>query len=793
MVIGKRIRVRGVVQGVGFRPTVWHLAGQYELTGLVLNDGEGVLIDVWGTASRLDEFVTALHQDSPPLARIDSIEQQPLDTPAATGFLIVESQHSGSHTGIVADAASCQPCISESLDTDNRRYRYPFTNCTHCGPRLTIIDGIPYDRASTSMAEFILCSHCKTEYDNPADRRFHAQPNACPVCGPKVWLHPAIENSNAIDDLDECCSLLKQGHILAIKGLGGFHLACDATNIEAVDELRARKHRYAKPFALMARDIEVIRQYCEVDDIEADLLLSSEAPIVLLDVKPDGSSSSGIASAVAPGLAALGFMLPYTPLHHLILRSIDFPLVMTSGNQSDVPQCIDNNNAIEKLDTIADYWLLHDRDIRNRVDDSVTRVVLGEKRLMRRARGYAPASLPLPPGFEQSPDVLALGGELKNTFCMVKDGRVILSQHMGDLENTSTYIDYKKNLELYKLLFDHQPTALVIDAHPEYLSNKLGHQQAETKGLPLLKVQHHHAHIAACLAENAWPLDAGKVLGIALDGLGFGDDGSIWGGEFLHADYLDSRRLASLKPVALLGGSQAMREPWRNTYAHLVAAMDWQELSIKYAGLELLSFLNRKPLTTLNTMLEKQLNCPFASSAGRLFDAVAGAIGICRDKVFYEGQAAIEMEALLSDKLLKEQENKAYPFVIKPTLSHELPVLEPTLMWSSLLDDLQLNVPADKMATRFHLGLADGISKMVNNLCKKRELDKIDTVVLSGGVFQNRVLFERVHQRLVTEGYRVLSHSRVPANDGGIALGQAVVALARMLGSENDVLPHHQK
>ncbi len=782
MATGRRIRVRGVVQGVGFRPTVWRLARQHGLTGQVLNDGEGVLIDAWGAAAQLDKFITALNREPPPLARIDRIEQQGLDAPAAADFLIVESRQGDSQTGVVADAASCPSCIAESLDPADRRFRYPFSNCTHCGPRLSIIDGIPYDRANTSMAKFTLCDRCREEYKNPADRRFHAQPNACPVCGPKAWLDPAAGESTAIDDLEACCSLLQQGAILAIKGLGGFHLACDATNVVTVARLREEKHRYAKPFALMARDLDVIEQYCKVGPVEAQLLGSVEAPIVLLDAKPDCGDAPPIAAAVAPGLKVFGFMLPYTPLHHLILQAMDFPLVMTSGNQSDVPQCIDNNDAREQLDGIADYWLLHDRDIRNRVDDSVARVVGGQPRLLRRARGFAPASLPLPPGFEPASGLLALGGELKNTFCMVKGGQAILSQHMGDLENASTYMDYKKNLKLYRLLFDHQPGTLVIDAHPEYLSSKRGHQLAEAESLPLMEVQHHHAHIAACLAENAWPLDGGKVLGIALDGLGFGEDGQLWGGEFLLADYAGFQRLARFKPVALPGGAQAMREPWRNTYSHLKAAMEWQEFSTEFAGLELCEFLENKPLAILDTMLDRQINSPLASSAGRLFDAVAGAVGLCRDKVFYEGQAAIELEALVNHELLDEQEKQAYPFGINTAPGEELPFIDPTEMWHMLCRDLQQNTAIEVISARFHLGLAAGISKMVNHLCHEGGARHIETVVLSGGVFQNRALFERVGKLLENDAWRVLSHAKVPANDGGIALGQAVVALARIAG-----------
>ncbi len=779
MIIGRQIRVRGVVQGVGFRPTVWHLARHCGLTGQIFNDGEGVLIDVWGTEPQLDHFVTSINNKCPPLARIDSIEQVLLNGEAATDFRIIESRQSMTHTAIAADAASCQACSDEIVDSNNLRYRYPFTNCTHCGPRLSIINGVPYDRAKTSMVKFTLCPECQAEYDNPADRRFHAQPNACPVCGPEVWLEPPVKNATAKDDIDIASKLLQQGYILAIKGIGGFHLACNATDADAVARLRERKQRYGKPFALMGRDLENIRQYCKVDNTEAKLLTSVTAPIVLLDIKPNSFQCSAIAPTVAPGISVLGFMLPYTPLHQLLLQAIDFPIVMTSGNQSDVPQSIENKDALHKLEGIADFWLLHNRDIVNRVDDSVVRVIDGITRILRRARGYAPASFILPTGFEQAPELLAFGGELKNTFCMIKDGQAILSQHMGDLEDVSTNKDYQKNLKLYQHLFDLKPTALVIDAHPEYLSSKIGLKSAESLKLPLLKIQHHHAHIAACLAENNWPLSGSKVLGIALDGLGFGADGSLWGGEFMVADYYSYQRHASFKAVALLGGRKAMREPWRNTYSHLMAAMEWDELSTKYNDLELMSFLKQKPLTTLNTMLDKQLNTPLASSCGRLFDAVAGAIDICRNEVFYEGQAAMEMEALVTEQLLLEQEDSAYDFYIKTDAVQ--PYLETEKMWQSLLFDLQNKTSSNIIATRFHIGLAKGLCKMVHHICSAENNHKIDTVVISGGVFQNRVLFKQTSQQLKAAGFHILSHSQVPANDGGIALGQAVVALAQLL------------
>jgi len=772
---GCKIRVRGLVQGVGFRPTVWRLAHQNQITGNVLNDGEGVLVEAWGDNLQLGKFIADLKAECPPLARIDSIEQSPLEGTAAKQFEIVQSRQSETQTGIVADAATCSSCINDTQDPKNRRYRYPFTNCTHCGPRLTIINGIPYDRAKTSMASFKLCDHCQKEYEDPADRRFHAQPNACPVCGPKVWLAPDSEISGAADTIDAAAKLLQQGKILAIKGLGGFHLACDATNHNAVSLLRKRKHRYKKPFALMARDLDIIRNYCNINSEEIRLLQSVEAPIVLLE----STSSSEISCEVAPELKNLGFMLPYTPLHHLLMQNLNFPVVMTSGNMSDIPQCTDNKQAENQLSDIADFYLLNDRDIRNRVDDSVARVVADKVRILRRARGYAPATISLPPGFNKKTEVLAFGAELKNTFCMVKNGQAILSQHMGDLENTETLFDYKKNLQLYQLMFDHKPSVLAVDKHPEYLSTKVGHEMAKTSELALLEVQHHHAHVTACLAENNWPLDGGKVLGVVLDGLGLGNDGTIWGGEFLLADYYEADRLGSLSTISLLGGTQAMLEPWRNTFSHLISIMDWVDLENKFQHLELISYLKQKPVQNLIQMRNKGLNSPLASSTGRLFDAVAGAIGICRDKQFYEGQAAIELEGLVTKALITETMDNPYTFTVDKHAEQAIPRLNPEKMWLELLDDLGTGVPKAVISSKFHLGLAKGIVAMVDYICIQSERSEIKTIALSGGVFQNRVLFEQVSKVLLKKHYQVLTHANIPANDGGIALGQAVIALAQ--------------
>ncbi len=784
-VYAERIRVRGLVQGVGFRPTVWRLARRLGLAGSVRNDGDGVLIEAVGEPDALDALVDALHAERPPLARIDAIERTPLsEPPAGDGFEIVASAATTPHTGVVPDAAACPACVEETLSPFSRRYRYPFTNCTHCGPRLSIVRAIPYDRANTAMAAFTMCPECQAEYEDPADRRFHAQPNACHACGPRVWLERSdghafcTENLTQLDDLDAACTLLQRGEILAVKGLGGFHLACDATNAEAVARLRERKQRLDKPFALMARDLDIVRRYCELDAAEEALLRSPQAPIVILDAR----SGTDLAPAVAPGQRTLGFMLPYTPLHHLLLRRMDRPVVMTSGNLSEEPQCIDNADAKRRLGGIADWLLLHDRDIVNRVDDSVVRIMDGAPRLLRRARGYAPAPLPLPPGFEDAPPLLALGGELKNTFCLLQDGQAILSQHMGDLEDAATWADFRRNLALYADLFQHRPQAIAVDLHPEYLSAKLGRDRAAQDGLPLYEIQHHHAHVAACLADNGWPLAAGPVLGVALDGLGYGSDGALWGGEFLRADYRDFERLGTFKPVALLGGARAMREPWRNLYAHLMAEMGWARYRMNYGELALTEFLEALPRPTLDAMLKTGTHAPPASSCGRLFDAVAAAMGICRERVSYEGQAAIELEACIDPRTLHEEDDAlAWPFGIPRLRGSGLPYIEPLAMWQALLGDLILDTPRGVMAARFHKGLVRAIVHMVRKLTTADGERVLDTVVLTGGVFQNRTLLEQVAARLRAEGYRVLTHRQVPANDGGLSLGQAVIAAARLL------------
>ncbi len=781
--MGEAIRVRGLVQGVGFRPTVWRLARAHGLAGDVCNDGEGVLIRVWpgpeAPSDIIDQFCANLRSRCPPLARIDAIERVVLDAdPAQPGFSIQASNPTRVRTGLVPDAATCDDCAREIQDRRDRRYRYPFTNCTHCGPRLSIVRAIPYDRANTSMAAFPLCPACVAEYGDPADRRFHAQPNACPVCGPRLWL--ADRNGTeldsgargTIDAIDLASRLLAEGKILAIKGIGGFHLACDAANDAVVAELRRRKRRCQKPFALMARDLEIIRRYCRVSDAEANHLEGPPAPIVLLDRLPSGPGI--LAPGIAPGQGTLGFMLPYSPLHRLLLADWERPLVMTSGNLSEEPQCIDNADAMERLGGLADFALLHNRPIVNRADDSVVRMMDGDLRLLRRARGYAPAPIPLPPGFASAPQVLALGGELKNTACLLKDGQAILTQHLGDLEDARTAREYQRTLDLYQALFQHRPRVLAVDLHPDYRSTLIGRDRAAREGLPLVSVQHHHAHIAAVLADNGRSLDAGPVLGIALDGLGYGPDGTLWGGEFLIADYRHYWRQAWLRPTPMPGGTQAILEPWRNLLAQIDSSLGWEAFEQHWSCLEVTRRLAERPLGVLRTMLARGLNSPLSSSAGRLCDAVAAALGLGGETITYEGQAAIELEALAATAMADA--GPGYPFAVTSTGEGRL--LDPAPLWSALFADLAAGTATARIAARFHLGLCDALASLAGQIAAEAGLDH---VALSGGVFQNRLILEGLCERLRALDLNPLTHHRVPANDGGLSLGQAAVAAALSL------------
>jgi hydrogenase maturation protein HypF len=777
------IRVRGRVQGVGFRPTVWRLARALRLSGEVLNDGEGVLIRVRGDEAAITRLLVRLRHESPPLARIDRIESRYVAAAVLPGFRIVESQSNDIRTEIAPDAAVCTACAAEIFDPYQRRFRYAFTTCTHCGPRLSIATHIPYDRATTTMARFAICAACRSEYDDPADRRFHTEAIACHVCGPKPKLvrcdgrAVTFASYSMLDDCDAVCTLLQRGHIVAIKGIGGYQLACDATNEEAVLRLRGAKRRASKPLPLMARDIEIIRRYCSPDGEEMHALTGPAGPIVLLP-----ATGQKLPDAVAPGLGIFGFMLPTTPLHLLVLRRMNRPVIMTSGNISDEPQIIDDREALTRLGGIAEFALIHDRPIAMRLDDSVVRVMDGAARILRRGRGFAPAAIALPKGFAGAAELLAVGGDLKSAFCLLKGGKAVLSQHVGDLGDVTTYDDYLLGVQRLTALFAHVPAATAVDRHPEYRSTEF----ARARGIPMIEVQHHHAHVAACLVENGHRIDAPPVLGVVLDGLGWGDDETIWGGEFLLADYRIAKRLATFKPVAMPGGDAAAREPWRSLYAHLTAEMSWAELTMSFAELEIYGMLNAGPRATLDAMIRSRINASKASSCGRLFDAMAAALGICNDGQGYEGEAATKLEALVcQDTLLREDEELAYPFTTPNLPGLHIPYVEPLAMWRAVLGDLILRTSPGVIAARFHKGLAKVIATMAEQLARRQESDesRFDTVALSGGCFQNKVLLEQTASRLRSAGFTVFSHALVPSNDGGLALGQAAVAAAILLAT----------
>jgi hydrogenase maturation protein HypF len=776
-IVGAEFRVRGLVQGVGFRPTVWRLATARQLMGEVLNDGDGVLIRAWGTASSLCDFETALTLEAPPLAHVVSVERRALlENSHATGFRIAESEKSRITTGVVADAATCSDCLKEVFNPADRRYRYPFTNCTHCGPRLSIVRAVPYDRAVTSMSSFEMCDDCSREYRDPADRRFHAEPNACPVCGPKVWLErpdgSALSMPEGQDVIVKAAAQITDGTIVAIKGIGGFHLACDAQNEAAVCRLRQRKRRYDKPFALMARDVDAVRRFAEVNDEEAALLASRHAPIVLLRRLPGHST---LAPGVAPGQTALGFILPYTPLHHILMRELDGPVVLTSGNVSDEPQCVSNKRARADLSGIADILLMHDREIVNRLDDSVVSHVAGDACVIRRARGYAPEPILLPRSLHGGMRVLAMGAELKSTFCLAGDGRAVLSQHVGDLDNPATHSDYRAALRLYREIFSFDPDVIAIDKHPDYMSSKWGRALAEETGARLMEVQHHHAHIAAVLAEHGRDRADGAVQGVVLDGLGMGDGGELWGGEFLRADYARYERLAAFDAVPLIGGDKAAREPWRNAFAHVHRAFGWAAFEAGYPDNAFTNFMRLRQTGVLLRMIETGLNAPEASSAGRLFDAVAAVLGLCTERVTYEGQAAIALEAAAQS--FGDVHVAGYPVAVRG--GQPLRILWRPY-WEALLGDLSTGVDRGLIAMRAHQGVAQAVINVTLSLCSDRG---VCTSVLSGGVFQNRILHQSVVAGLRAKGLEVLMPCAISTNDGGISLGQAAVASALVSGA----------
>ncbi len=765
--VGERIRLHGVVQGVGLRPLVWRFAQQLGLAGSVRNDGQGVVIEVHGDSAAIEQLVVQLSAQLPPLARLDAITRESLAAaPVATGFEILSSGDGPTvATQIPPDAATCTECLHEIMTPGHRRYRYPFTSCTHCGPRFSIIEQLPYDRAHTSLAPFAMCAACQAEYDAPADRRFHAQTNACPVCGPQLWLQRRDgQRVEAVDVIEAAAALLLKGQIIAFKGDGGFHLACDAGDEEAVQRLRQRKQRPHKPLALLARDVAMVARYAQLDD-SIDVLRSVAAPIVLL-----AQHGEALAASVAPGQSCLGFALASTPLQHLLMAALPRPLVWTSANVSVDAPCIDNAAALSTLSEIADFYVLHDRAIANRLDDSVIDMRGGQPLMLRRARGYAPAGWALPAGFEHAPPVLAMGADLKATFCLLQSGKALLSPHIGDLQNATVLDDYRRQLARYQALYPQPPALIAVDRHPHYQSHVLGHALAQARQIPCVEVQHHHAHVAAVMAEHGVPLYGPPVLGVVLDGLGMGDDGQLWGGEFLLADYRGYRRLAALDAVPLLGGAQAMRQPWRNTVAQLLHCFEWSTINDQFGALPLFDYLNSKPIAQLQTMQQQGINSPACSSAGRLFDAVAAALDVCREQQTYEGQAAMALEALAAST----SETEAYPFEWVSRDGIERLCWRP--MWSALLQDLHQGVAWPLIAARFHHTLAEAVVTMVHGLCRIHEVDR---VVLGGGVLSNRLLRGALQRRLSAQGLEVLLPAQLPAGDGAVALGQAVVAAAQ--------------
>ena len=833
-----RVVIRGAVQGVGFRPFVYRLATEMALPGWVINSSQGVFIEVEGASAQLDEFLRRVEHEKPPRSFIQSLESSFLDPLGFTGFEIRHSEETGVKTALVLpDMATCPDCLHDISDPANRRYQYPFTNCTNCGPRYSIIEALPYDRPNTSMKAFALCDDCRAEYENPLDRRFHAQPNACPKCGPhlELWDREGRVLATHHDALLQAAEAIRRGQLVAVKGLGGFHLVVDARNEASVRRLRQRKHREEKPLALMAPSLESVKELCLVSAQEERLLLSPESPIVLLQRRSAGiepaptnvQSDQPVAPTVlAPSVApppnpSLGVMLPYTPLHHLLMRELGFPIVATSGNLSDEPICIDEHEALERLHDIADIFLVHNRPIVRHVDDSIVRVVLGREMVQRRARGYAPLPVMVKedegrktkdepgqkPGFlTQSPpstsivnrqsSILAVGAHLKNSVAITVGQNVFISQHIGDLETPQAFDAFRRVIADLSKLYDFHPTAIACDLHPDYMSTHYARELAAQSDppLPVITVQHHFAHIASCMAENDI---TGRALGVSWDGTGYGTDGTIWGGEFLLTETPGTfARVGHLRTFRLPGGDKAVREPRRIALGLLYELFG--DATFSKTNLPPLIDTTNAERSIIRQMLRQKLNAPVTSSAGRLFDAVAALIGL-RQRVNFEGQAAMDLEFAaettnteeiydfrIDDLRLRTDpalESSIVNHQSSMTVSSESPIPNPQspliIDWApailAILADAQAGVASGEIAAKFHNTLAQVIVKMAERVGEQR-------VVLSGGVFQNKYLLERAVRQLQAAGFHPYWHQRVPSNDGGIALGQAVVAMCQLSG-----------
>ena len=760
------IVVHGIVQGVGFRPFVYRLAHEEHLSGFISNDTGGVTVEIEGSPHHLDAFLARLRTETPPLARIDSVEARDLPPLGDTTFRILASAVLGRvSTGIPADAATCPDCLRELLDLADRRYRYPFLNCTNCGPRFTITSRIPYDRPQTAMASFPMCPACQAEYDDPTNRRFHAQPNACWQCGPQVSLTNSLGEILPVEDpIEACIDRLATGEILAIKGIGGFHLSVDATNQAAVQRLRARKHRYGKPLAVMLKDLAAARRICALTHEEEALLATSARPIVIARKQPE----SQIAQAVAPGIPWLGVFLPYAPLQHLLFASGKVSaLVMTSANLSEEPIAIDNSEAIKRLCGIANAFLMHNREILQRCDDSVAAIVDGAPQLLRRARGYVPLGIPIS---IDAPPLLAVGGHLKNAFAIARGNFAYQSQHLGDLENLTGLQFFEESLAHLMHTFEIEPQAVAHDLHPGYLSTSWARKWATDRNLPLVAVQHHHAHIAACMAEHNL---AGPVIGLALDGTGYGTDGRIWGGEVFIAKLSSFQRWAHLEYIPMPGGDAAVKEPWRMALGALHAA------GFDVESDQIVRLLGAQPVEVrvLKRMIDRRINSPITSSLGRLFDAVA-AVVLNRRVVDYEAQAAIELEGIAIDERDKFERGNYVPELHGPEDGADsVNTIRTGKMWKAILDDLWRGVPASRISARFHAGIAEGFLNAAGNL---RIETGINTITLSGGCMANRRLARLLRAALEEEGFQVFQHRQVSPGDGGLSYGQAVVAASML-------------
>jgi hydrogenase maturation protein HypF len=754
---GLKLEVYGVVQGVGFRPFIYRIARDNGLYGWVRNTSGSVEIIIEGEEEAIQVFLKQLKYEAPPICHIENLKISRQSVVGYRDFKIESSQTlEGRYQLISPDMATCKACLEEIMNPKDRRYRYPFTNCTVCGPRFTIIKEIPYDRSRTTMARFVMCPLCQQEYEDLTNRRFHAQPNACPVCGPHLEL--VDKKGNVITKNDDAiilaCKLLLEGNILAIKGLGGFLLACDATSDEAVALLRQRKQRPKKPLAVMFNNLQEARKHCYITNEEEELLTAAQSPIVLAR----WLENSQLSKLVAPNLKYQGIMLPYTPLHHLLLNGMKIPLVMTSGNLSEEPIIKDNDEALRRLGSIVDYYLLHDRDIYARYDDSVVMVV-DKPQIIRRARGYAPSPIHLP---YKSRKLLACGGELKNTFCLAQDGYAFISQHIADMENLETLEHFSKTIELYKNIFSIEPEIVAHDLHPDYLSTNYARDIAKLKPeVKVMPIQHHHAHIVSCMVENKV---SEPVIGIAFDGTGYGSDGRIWGGEFLIADYKRFERVGHLEYLPLPGGDTAIKKPYRTAISYIYRLLGEQSLDY----IPFIQGVDEEELIILKQQIDNGVNVPLTSSCGRLFDAVAALINL-RSEVDYEAQAAIELEMVAMD--IRENYVNGYPFsIIRVNGSYTIGIKE-TLF--TIVSDLKKGVTQSEIAYRFHLTVA----KMITDVCYRVSKKKgISTIALSGGVFQNRLLLGLLQSMLRRLKFNVLTHSQIPTNDACISLGQAVIA-----------------